>query len=158
MPSVRLIDADGSQQGVVTIEEALRRAEAAGLDLVEVSPGVEPPVCRILDWGKYNYQKTKQQQKAQRKHKTVDVKQVRFGLKIGQHDLDIKLRRAMSFLEEGHKVKLTAFFRGRELAHQEIGFELMQQVLATLGEAQSIVVEQEPQLAGKQLSVVIRSK
>ena len=134
----------------------MRRAQETGLDLVEVSPNTDPPVCRIIDWGKYNYQKTKQQQKAQRKHKTTDVKQIRFGLKIGEHDLMIKLRRVHEFLEEGHKVKLTAFYRGRELAHQDLGFVLMSKVLEIVKSAQPIVVEQEPQMAGKQLSVVIR--
>lgn len=123
---------------------------------MEVSSGTSPPVCRILDWGKYNYQKTKQQQKAQRKHKTSDVKQIRFGLKIASNDLQIKLRRVTEFLEEGHKVKLIAFYRGRELAHQQLGFELMRQVLDQVKSLQPIVVEQEPALAGKQLSVVIR--
>lgn len=155
---MRLIDADGAQKGVVTLQEALHLAESLGLDLVEVSPGAEPPVCRILDWGKYNYQKTKQLQKAQRKHKTTEVKQIRFGLKIGQHDLNIKLQKVYRFLEDGHKVKLTAFFRGRELAHQEIGHQLMQDVLAQVSAATPIVVEQQPIFLGKQLNTVIRRK
>ncbi len=153
-----MIDAEGNQRGVVSIQEALKIAETANLDLVEVSPAADPPVCKVLDWGKYNYHKTKQLQKAQKKHKITDVKQVRFGLKIGQHDLDIKLRRAQEFLEEGHKVKLVAIFRGRELAHKEIGHELINRVVNQLREQLPIVVDQEPQMAGKQLSIVIGSK
>lgn len=146
--------------GVVGLQDALQRAKDSGLDLVEVSSGANPPVCKILDWGKYNYQKTKQQQKAQKKHKTAGVKQIRFGLKIGQHDLDIKLRKASGFLDEGQKVKLTAFFRGRELAHQDLGYKLIEQAIDQLRDLQEneIVVDQEPQMAGKQLSTVVRRK
>jgi translation initiation factor IF-3 len=125
------------------------------LDLVEISPNANPPVAKIVDWGKYNYQKTKQLQKSKRSSKTLEVKQMRFGLKIGDHDLGVKLKKVEGFLTNGHKVKLVIFYRGRELAHKEIGFQLANKVLDILGD--KIVVEQEPQLAGKQLILVIRS-
>jgi translation initiation factor IF-3 len=125
------------------------------LDLVEISPSAEPPVAKITDWGKFNYQRTKQQQKNRKVSKTLDMKQIRMGLKIGQHDLDIKLNRARKFLEAGHKVKLVLFYRGREQAHKEIGFTIAQRIISDLGD--TIVVEQQPQLAGRQLSFVVRS-
>jgi translation initiation factor IF-3 len=123
------------------------------LDLVEISPEADPPVAKIVDWGKYNYQKTKQQQKT--KTKSLEVKQMRFGLKIGDHDLGIKVKKINGFLDAGHKVKVIIFYRGRELAHKEIGFTLANKVIELFGEA--IVVDQQPQLAGKQLIFVIRS-
>ncbi len=129
-------------------------AQDRGLDLVEISPGANPPVCKIIDWGKYNYQKTKQQQKNRKMAKSAEMKQMRFGLKIGDHDLAVKMRKVTGFLENGHKVKITLFFRGREMAHKDIGFALADRVINDFGEA--IVVDQNPQLTGKQLSFVIR--
>jgi translation initiation factor IF-3 len=125
------------------------------LDLVEISPDAKPPVAKIIDWGKYNYQKTKQLQKSKRNAKSMEVKQMRFGLKISDHDLGVKLRKVTGFLENGHKVKLVIFYRGRELAHKDIGFKLADKVIEQFGD--SIVVDQQPQLAGKQLIFVIRS-
>lgn len=125
------------------------------LDLVEISPNAKPPVAKIIDWGKYNYQKTKQLQKSKRSSKSLEVKQMRFGLKISDHDLGVKLRKVTGFLEAGHKVKIVIFYRGRELAHKDIGFTLANKVIELFGE--QIVVEQQPQLAGKQLIFVIRS-
>ena len=125
------------------------------LDLVEISPNADPPVAKIVDWGKYNYQKTKQLQKQKRSAKNPEMKQMRFGLKIGDHDLETKLNKVTSFLEAGHKVKITIFYRGRENAHKDMGFQLADRVIQTLGE--SIAVDQQPQLAGKQLSFTIRS-
>lgn len=152
---LRVIDQDGNQIGILSKAEAMRMAQDAGLDLVEISPGATPPVAKIVDWGKYNYQKTKQQQKSKRLSKTLEVKQMRFGLKISEHDLGVKLRKVSEFLEEGHKVKLTVFFRGRELAHKDLGFALAEKVIAKLGE--TVAVDQQPQLAGKQLNFVVRS-
>lgn len=135
--------------------EALRAAEERGLDLVEISPKADPPVAKIVDWGKYQYQRTKQIQKNKKNTKSSELKQMRFGLKIGEHDLDVKLRKVTGFLEAGNKVKITVFYRGREMAHKELGFQLADKVIERFGE--SIVVEQKPQLAGKQLHFVIRS-
>ena len=135
--------------------EALRLAEEQELDLVEISPNADPPVVKIVDWGKFNYQRTKQLQKNKRNAKQLDLKQMRFGLKIGGHDLEVKLRKVTDFLEAGHKVKITIFYRGRELAHKELGFKLADSVVAQLGE--KIVVDSAPEFAGKQLNFVIRS-
>lgn len=135
-------------------QEAVQLAEERGLDLVEISPNADPPVCKIIDWGKYNYQRTKQQQKNRQRAKTLDMKQMRFGLKIGQHDLEIKMNKVTKFLEAGHKVKITIFYRGREQAHKELGFKLAEKVIADFGD--TIVVDQQPQLAGRQLNFVIR--
>jgi len=151
-----VIDADGSQIGVISRAEALQRAEAAGLDLVEVSPQASPPVARIIDWGKYVYQKEKQQQKSRKNQKGQDLKQLRFGLKIGQHDYNIKLKKIQQFLDEGHKVRISAVFRGREMAHRELGFELLDRILESLED--SAVVEAEPEMAGRFLSMQIRKK
>lgn len=134
--------------------EALRLAEEKELDLVEISPNADPPVVKIVDWGKYNYQKTKQQQANKRNAKILDMKQMRFGLKIGDHDLEVKMKKVTDFLEVGHKVKITLVFRGRELAHKDIGFKLAERVINDFGD--SIAVDQQPQLSGKQLSFVIR--
>lgn len=125
------------------------------LDLVEISPGADPPVCKIVDWGKYNYQRTKQLQKNRKSAKSLEMKQIRFGLKISPHDLSIKMNHAIKFLEAGHKVKVTLMYRGREQAHREIGFQIAQKVIEDLGD--TIIVDQQPQLAGKQLNFVIRS-
>jgi translation initiation factor IF-3 len=124
------------------------------LDLVEVSPNANPPVARIVDWGKYNYQKTKQAQKS--RQKVLDLKQMRVGLKIGEHDLGVKLRKVTEFLEAGHKVRITVIYRGRELAHKELGYKLAERIQGLLGE--EIVTDQEPQFAGRMLSFVVRKK
>lgn len=136
-------------------QEALQVAEERGLDLVEISPDADPPVCKVVDWGKYNYQRTKQQQKNRKSTKSLDMKQMRFGLKIGQHDLEIKMNKVAKFLQTGHKVKITVFYRGREQAHKEIGFQLADKVIANFGD--TIVVDQKPQLAGRQLNFVARA-
>jgi translation initiation factor IF-3 len=151
---LRVIDEDGKQLGVLSRQEALQVAEERGLDLVEISPDADPPVCKVVDWGKYNYQRTKQLQKNRKSAKSLDMKQMRFGLKIGKHDLDIKMAKVAKFLEAGHKVKLTIVYRGREQAHKEIGFKLAERVIADFGE--TIIVDQQPQLAGRQLNFVIR--
>ncbi len=152
---LRVIDADGKQLGIYSKQEALSVAREQGLDLVEISPEANPPVAKIVDWGKFNYQRTKQQQKNKRNAKTLDMKQMRFGLKISDHDLGVKLNKVTGFLEAGHKVKITVFYRGRELAHKDLGFKLADKVIEGFGD--TIVVDQKPQLAGKQLNFVIRS-
>ena len=151
---LRVIDEHDNQLGVISRTEALQRAREADLDLVEVSPNADPPVAKIIDWGKYNYQKTKARQKNKSNAKRQDLKQIRFGLKIGQHDLDVKLRKIREFLEQGHKVKITAFFRGREMAHKEIGYKLLEDVYEQI--ADIAVIDQEPQMSGKYLNMVVR--
>ncbi|HEV7453623.1 MAG TPA: translation initiation factor IF-3 [Candidatus Saccharimonadales bacterium] len=154
-PQMRVIDEEGKQLGILSRSEALQMAVDRELDLVEISPDANPPVVKIVDWGKYNYQRTKQIQKNKRNTKTLEMKQMRFGLKISEHDLGVKMRKVTDFLEAGHKVKLTIFYRGRELAHKDLGFKLADKVIADFGEA--IVVDQTPEFAGKQLNFVIRS-
>lgn len=125
------------------------------LDLVEISPNANPPVVKIIDWGKYNYQKTKQLQRNKRSVKAQELKQMRFGLKIGDHDLEVKLNKIRSFFESGHKVKATIKFRGREMAHKDLGFKLAEKIIADLGE--DTAVDQKPQMAGRQINFVVRS-
>lgn len=136
--------------------DALRAAENAGLDLVEISPQATPPVAKIIDWGKYQYQKMKEQQRNKKRAKVSELKQIRLGMKIGQHDLDIKLKKVQSFLEDGDKVRIQLMYRGRENAHQELGFGLMDKIITALGE--EVIVEQKPQINGRNLSMIIRSK
>jgi translation initiation factor IF-3 len=153
---LRVIGPDGAQLGILTRTEALSEAEKAGLDLVESAPNASPPVVKVIDWGKYQYQKTKEQQRARKNAKASEVKQMRVGLKIGAHDLDIKLRKIRSFLEDGHKVKIMVVFRGREMAHQELGYELLNKISEQLEDV--AIRDQKPQMAGRNLSIVVRSK
>lgn len=154
-PQLRVIDSSGDQLGILSKEEALSIAHDQGLDLVEVSPNANPPVAKIIDWGKYNYQRTKQLQKSKRATKAAELKQMRFGLKISEHDLGVKNRKITEFLEDGHKVKIVIFYRGRELAHKDLGFKLADRIINDFGD--QIVVDQSPQFAGKQLNFTIRS-
>jgi translation initiation factor IF-3 len=130
-------------------------AYSVNLDLVEISPSADPPVAKIVDWGKYNYQRTKQLQKNKKNAKALEVKQIRLGLKISDHDLGVKLKKVFGFLEHGHKTKITIVYRGRELAHKDIGFKLADKVIDLLGE--HVIVDQQPQFAGKQLIFTVRS-
>lgn len=152
-----MVDQTGKQLGVLTRQDALEAAKNAGLDLVEISPNASPPVAKVIDWGKYQYQKIKEQQKARTRNKANELKQMRFGLKIGSNDFEIKLRKVRKFLEEGHKVRIVIVFKGREMAHKELGFEMMNnKVIQTI--AEEVVVEQPPQMAGRNLSIVVRRK
>lgn len=137
-------------------EEALDIAQKEGVDLVEISPRANPPVAKVIDWGKYQYQKMKEQQKARRNNKASELKQMRFGLKIGSNDLDIKLRKIRAFLSDGHKVKILIFFRGREMAHKDLGYGLIDKMMEQLKD--ETILEQKPMMAGRNLSIVIRSK
>lgn len=140
----------------MSLTDALHVAEEAGVDLVEISPNADPPVAKVVDWGKYQYQKMKEQQKNRKSSKQSELKQMRFGLKIGSGDLEIKLRKIRSFLTAGHKVRIQIFYRGREMAHKELGYEMIDKIIALL--ENDAVVEQKPQMAGRNLSIVIRSK
>ena len=151
-----MIGPDGQQLGVLGRAAALAAAEEAGMDLVEVSPDADPPVAKIVDWGKYNYQRTKQAQKSRKRSKPLDLKQMRVGLKIGAHDLEVKLRKVTGFLEAGHKVKIAVIYRGRELAHTDLGYKLADRIINDLGDG--VAVDQPPQFAGRQLTFVIRKK
>lgn len=135
-------------------DEALRSAREAELDLVEISPDANPPVVKIIDWGKYNYQRTKQLKKNQKSSKSLDIKQIRVGLKISDHDLEVKAKKVREFLEAGHKVKYVLRYKGRELAHRDVGFKLADKIIESFNE--EVIVDQAPVFAGRQLSFVIR--
>jgi translation initiation factor IF-3 len=151
-----VIGPDGDQLGILTRSEALKIAEEAGVDLVEISPNADPPVVKVIDWGKYQYQKMKEQQKNRKNAKTAELKQMRLGLKIGANDLEIKLRKIREFLSEGHKVKILVVFRGREMAHQDLGYVMVDKIIGLL--ENDAILEQKPQMAGRNLSIVVRSK
>jgi translation initiation factor IF-3 len=153
---LRVIGPDGEQLGIMSRSDALKAAEAAGVDLVEISPNAAPPVAKIVDWGKYQYQKMKEQQKNRKSSKQSELKQMRFGLKIGSGDLEIKLRKIREFLVAGHKVRIQIFYRGREMAHKELGYEMIDRIVALLED--DAILEQKPQMAGRNLSIVVRSK
>lgn len=152
---LRVIDEDGNQLGILSKYEALRMAQERELDLVEISADARPPVVKIVDWGKYNYQRTKQLQRNRKNARSPEMKQMRFGLKIGEHDLEVKLNKVVGFLLSGHKVKITIVYRGRELAHRDLGYKLADKVVADL--ANQATVDQPPIFAGKQLSLVLRA-
>jgi len=153
---LRVIGASGEQLGIMSLSEALKIAEEAGVDLIEISPSANPPVVKVVDWGKYQYQKMKEQQKNRKNTKTIELKQMRMGLKIGTNDLEIKLRKIREFLADGHKVKITVIFRGREMAHQELGYEMIDKIINKLEEVS--ILEQRPIMAGRNLSITVRSK
>ncbi len=151
-----MIDADGNQVGVVSIEEAMGQADEAGLDLVEISPGADPPVCRLLDYGKFRYAASKKRQESRKKQKQITIKEVKFrpGTDVG--DYDVKLRNLTRFLEEGNKAKVTLRFRGREMAHPELGREMLKRVEEDLDGI--AVVEQQPKMEGRQMVMVLSPK
>lgn len=153
MPRVQLIDAEGQNHGTVTIQEALALAEEAGLDLVEIVPNAEPPVCKIVDLGKLKYQNQKKAAEARKKQKTVEIKELKMRPNIDDHDYEVKLKAAGRFFEDGDKVKVTLRFRGREMAHQELGMQLLQRVKEDTAEIAK--VEAEPKLEGRQMMMVL---
>ncbi len=153
---VRLVDAEGEMHGVVATSKAIEMAEEAGLDLVEVSPNAEPPVCKILDYGKYKYEQQKKANQARKKQKTVEVKEVKMSPRIEQNDYDVKLRNARRFLESGNKVKVSMRFRGREMAHQDIGRELFTKMCTELEEL--CVIELHPKFEGRQMIMILGPK
>jgi translation initiation factor IF-3 len=155
-PKVRLIGEDGEQVGIVSIEEAMRVATEAELDLVEIVPNAEPPVCRVMDYGKHVFEQKKQQQQAKKKQKQVHVKEVKFRPGTGEGDYQVKLRNLIRFLKDGDKTKVTMRFRGREHAHRELGLELLKRVEADLAEYGT--VEQQPAMEGRQMVMVLGPK
>ena len=156
MPQVRLIDDAGQMIGVVSRREALIRAQDAGLDLVEVAPTADPPVCKILDYGKFKYESQKKKNEARKKQKIIEVKEIKMRPGIDDHDYDVKMRAMHRFLEEGDKVKVTMRFRGREMVHQELGLKVLERVRGQLDEVAK--VEQMPRLEGRQMTMVIAPK
>lgn len=156
VPRVQLIDAEGQNMGIVPTDQALRLAEDAGLDLVEISPNAEPPVCKILDLGKLKYATQKKAAEARKKQKIVEVKEIKMRPNIDTHDYEVKMKAMNRFFEDGDKVKVTLKFRGREMAHQELGLKLLLQVKEdTLAIAK---VEAEPKLEGRQMMMVLAPK
>lgn len=153
---VRLIDSDGSQVGVVSLAEALRKAQDRGLDLVEVSPNAKPPVCRILDFGQYHYQKERKMRESRKKQHVVQVKEVKFGPNTEEHDYMFKKKNAMKFLLQHNKVKFTVRFRGRQLAHKELGFEILKRLEEEL--SAYIEVDSKPRSEGRTIYMIVSPK
>ncbi len=153
MPEIRLIDQDGENAGVVSPATAMEMAEEVGLDLVEISPGANPPVCKIMDFGKYKYEQQKKAAEAKKKQKIIEIKEVKFRPNIDTHDYDVKMRSVTKFLGEGDKVKVTLRFRGREMAHQERGRELLTKIAGDIEEIGKI--EAMPKMEGRQMIMVV---
>jgi translation initiation factor IF-3 len=156
VPQVRLVREDGSMVGVVSTREAISMAADAGLDLVEVSPNATPPVCKILDFGKFKYEEQKRKNEARKKQKVIEVKEIKLRPGIDTHDYDVKMRSIHRFLEEGDKVKVTMRFRGREMAHQELGAKVLDRVKTDLDAIAK--VESAPKMEGRQMIMVISPK
>ena len=154
--SVRLIDADGEQVGVVSVAEGIDLADEAGLDLVEISPNAIPPVCKILDYGKYKYEAQKKANEARKKQKTIDVKEIKMRPGIEEHDYQVKMRSVRKFLDNGDKVKMTIRFRGREMAHQDLGMRVLDRVRDELDE--EVKIEQFPRTEGRLMTMVVAPK
>ena len=150
---VRLVGADGEMMGVFKLDDALREADRSGLVLVEVSPNAEPPVCKILDYGRFKYEAQKKKNEARKKQKVIEVKEIKLRPAIDQHDYDVKMKSVRKFLDEGDKVKVTLRFRGREMAHQELGMKVLERVRDELGE--EVKIEQAPKMEGRQMIMVM---
>lgn len=153
---VRVVDAEGEMRGVMSVDAAIALAEEAGLDLVEVSPNAKPPVCKVLDYGKYKYEQQKKASEARKKQKTVDVKEVKIRPGIEEHDYQVKLRNARKFLENGDKVKVTMRFRGREMAHQDIGMDVLKRMIEDVADVGK--VDLQPKMEGRQTIMVLSSE
>lgn len=153
---VRLIDADGEQVGIVSLDEAKTRARTRSLDLVEVSPNADPPVCKIMDWGKSKFERDKKAREARKKAHIIEVKEVKFRPSIDDHDFDIKLQRARRFLEKGKKVKVTVFFRYRQLRRPELGGQILDKVTESVTDVADI--ESRSRLEGRQMTMILAPK
>lgn len=152
-PRVRVIDSEGNQLGILTVMDAIGRAEQVGLDLVEISPTADPPVCKIIDFGKYRYQQTKKEKESKKSQHQVKVKEIKVKPNTDDHDLETKLRHAREFITKGNKVKITCTFRGREMAHTEFGFKIVKKLCDDL--ADIATPESPAKMFGKQLTVVV---
>ena len=151
-----MTSATGEQLGIMPTREALRMAEEQHLDLVEVAPKAKPPVCRIMDFGKYRYEQQKRDKEAKKKQKTINIKEVKLRPNIEEHDFNVKLKNAVRFVQEGNKVKVTIMFRGRELSHPELGREVLDRVAAQLGD--TVSVERSAKLEGKNMTMILAPK
>ncbi|HVZ07560.1 translation initiation factor IF-3 [Rhodopila sp.] len=153
IPQVRLIDQEGEMLGVMSSREAQQRAYAVGLDLVEISPNAEPPVCKILDFGKFKYEQQKKKNEAKKKQKVIEIKEIKVRPNIDENDYQVKMRAMKSFIEEGDKVKVTLRFRGREMAHQDIGVRVLERIRAEMDATSK--VEQMPRMENRQMVMVL---
>ncbi|GAB4187829.1 MAG: translation initiation factor IF-3 [Wenzhouxiangellaceae bacterium] len=153
---MRVIDAEGNQAGILSRDDALTLAYDAGLDLVEIAPNADPPVCRVMDYGKFRFEAQKKAQAARKKQKQIQVKEVKFRPGTEEADYQVKLRNMKRFLEEGNKVKITLRFRGREMAHQELGMEMMKRLEEDLGD--TVTIEQRPRMEGRLMVMVVSPK
>jgi translation initiation factor IF-3 len=153
---IRLIDQDGEMVGVVSLHRGLQMAYDAGLDLVEISPGADPPVCKLLDIGKYKYEQQKKQNEARKKQKVIEIKEIKMRPGIDDHDYEVKKRAMLRFLEEGDKVKITLRFRGREMVHHDLGAKVLERVRTDLAEVAK--VESSPRMEGRQMTMVVAPK
>lgn len=149
---VRLVSENGDMVGVVSFEEALKKAQATNLDLVAISPNVDPPVCKILDFGKFKYESKKRVQDSKKKQKTISLKEVKFRPNIGQSDFEVKVKNILRFLSHGDKVKVSLWFRGREITHNEVGRELFEKIIERIGEEGKL--ELAPKMEGKQMMMI----
>ena len=156
VPEIRCIDENGEQMGIIPTRQALVRAHEAGLDLVEISATCKPPVCRIMDHGKFKFEQEKKKKEQKKKQNIVKLKEVKFHVNVGDHDYETKLRHAREFIEGGDRVKVSLMFRGRENAHKELGFELMKRIVAD--SAEYAAVEQTPRLMGRNMYMMIIPK
>jgi translation initiation factor IF-3 len=152
-PQVRLIDADGEMQGVMTARDAWLRAQAVGLDLLEISPNADPPVVKILDFGKFKYEQQKKKNEAKKKQKVIEIKEIKVRPNIDENDYQVKMRAMKSFIGEGDKVKVTLRFRGREMAHQEIGVRVLERIRSEMDPTSK--VEQMPRMENRQMVMVL---
>ncbi len=150
---VRFVDENGDMIGVMSIQDALSRAERAGLDLVEISPQAEPPVCKLLDFGKFKYEAKKKVQEAKKKQKVTGIKEMKFRPNIGLSDFDVKVRNIIKFLEQGDKVKVSLWFKGREIVHNELGLQLFHRIIEATTEVAK--VEVDPKMEGKQMMMML---
>lgn len=156
VPTVRCIGPDGNQIGIISTRDALELAQRAGLDLVEIAPHAQPPVCRIMDYGKYKYEMEKKQRQAKKHQMATKMKEVQFHPNVAEHDYQTKLRHIMEFLQDGHRVKVTLFFRGREREHEDLGFEVVNRVIRDI--ANVGVAEQAPKLIGRNITMMLTPK
>jgi translation initiation factor IF-3 len=150
---VRVVNADGGQLGILSIQQALEVARQQELDLVEVAPEAQPPVCRIMDFGKYKYTQARRQKEARKKQTTILVKEVKMGPKTEKHDFDFKLKHVRRFLEEGHKAKVTVRFKGREMAHTELGWKMLNKMVEAVSDI--AVTENNPRMEGRMLHIML---
>lgn len=153
---MRVIDSEGEQLGILPISQALAIAQERGLDLVEVAPNAEPPVCKVMDYGKYKYEQAKRQQEAKKKQTTIQVKEVKVRPKIEEHDLNYKMNNIRRFLSQRNKIKVSMIFRGREIAHTDLGYELLKRIATELED--EVQVEQSPKLEGRNMSMILAPK